>query len=436
MQRLIDDARSIYTAAVQGVQADVLLAGIDWAGLLEKPVSEYKNINVVGMGKAAMAMASAVEHMLKLPVSDGCVVVPKGYAQTLPYPYKTPEKISVLEAAHPVPDHTSEEAAQVLLEIADRSQEGDLLLVLISGGGSSLTSLFAPGVSIDEGQRVVQDLLRCGADITAVNTVRKHISMMGGGRLAKRAMPAEVVALVISDVVGDDLYTIASGPTVGDPARPEDAMRVLRDFNLWERVPASVSAYLNLACNDATLNTPNPDDPLYDRVKTHVIGSNQFALQAACREASRLSYGITIHEEWIQGEARAAGIKLSQFLMDYNGEKPHCFIWGGETTVTVKGKGIGGRNQELALAAALKMDSHRGEVLLLAGGTDGIDGPTEAAGAWVTPMTIPKARQRKRDPRAYLDANDSHTFFLEMNTLLKPGPTHTNVMDVVIGLIR
>lgn len=433
---MIDDARDIYRAAVQGVQADVLLSEVDWENIVDKPFDAYNNVYVVGMGKAAMAMASVVEHVLKVPIKEGCVVIPQGYSNTLPYPHKSPQKINVLEASHPVPDITSEEAAYVLLELADRCEEGDLLLVLISGGGSALTTSFAPGISIEEGKKVVSDLLRSGADIKAFNTVRKHISVMGGGRLAQRAMPAEVVSLVISDVVGDDLSTISSGPTVGDPSVPEDAMRVLRSFDLWDRLPESVVAHLNKACNDSSLSSPSPDNPLFEKVKTMLVGSNKIALEAACREAARRNYHVTIGDAWIEGEARDAGRDLARLLLEHSGDTPHCFIWGGETTVTVKGKGVGGRNQELALAAAFELDSARKSVVLLSGGTDGIDGPTDAAGAWVTPQTIPRALQRKRNPQAYLDANDAYTFFLEMNTLLKPGPTHTNVMDVVVGLIH
>ena len=433
---MIDDARDMYRAAIQGVQADVLLSGVDWENIVDKPFDAYNNVYIVGMGKASMAMASVVEHQLKIPIREGCVVIPKGYSDTLPYPHKLPQKINVLEASHPVPDITSEEAAHVLLELADRCKEDDLLIVLISGGGSALTTYFAEGISMDEGKKVIQDLLRSGADIKALNTVRKHISMMGGGRLARTAMPAEVVSLVISDVVGDDLSTIASGPTVGDPSTPEDAMRVLRTFDLWDRLPGSVVSYLNRSCNDASLHTPSPDNPMFEKVKTLLIGSNKLALEAACREATRRNYQVTIVDSWVEGEAREAGRTLAKHLLNYNGDTPHCFIWGGETTVTVKGKGIGGRNQELALSAAFELDSSRKSIVLLSGGTDGIDGPTDAAGAWVTPNTIPRALQRKRNPEAYLDSNDAYTFFLEMNTLLKPGPTHTNVMDVVIGLIQ
>ena len=436
MQKLIEDARQIFTAGVQGVQADILLADVDWKNVFSKPLEEYNRIFVVGMGKAAMAMASSVEHMLGLPIHEGCVVIPKGYSETLPYPNKTPKKINVLEAAHPIPDNTSEEAAHVLFEMADRCGEGDLFLVLISGGGSSLTTCFAPGIEMEEGKRVVQALMKSGADIHALNTVRKQISLMGGGRLAQRAMPAEVLSLVISDVVGDDLSVIASGPTVGDPSTPEDAMRVLRSFDLWDRLPTSIVDYLNKACNDPSLQTPFPDDPLYQKVNTLLIGSNKMALDAACRQAAALKYEVVVDEQWIDGEARDAGRDLAQFLVKYSGAVPRCFIWGGETTVTVKGKGIGGRNQELALAAALELAGSEKTILLLSGGTDGIDGPTEVAGAWATPATIPRALQRKRNPQAYLDANDAHTFFLEMNALLKPGPTHTNVMDLVIGLIH
>ena len=435
MQRLIDDARGIFRAAIQSVQAYGLIHDLKLDSLLQQPISEYDNIYVIGMGKAAMAMAATVEHDMNLSVTDGCVVVPGGYPETLPYPYKSPRKINVLEAAHPVPDSSSEEAAHVLLEIADKCTNNDLLLVLISGGGSSLTTYFAEGITMEEGQRVVHQLLRAGADITSLNTVRKHISMMGGGRLVKRATPAEVITLVISDVYGDDLSIIASGPTVGDATRPEDAIRVLRKYELWEKIPASITDYLMRACQDNSLNTPDPEDVVYNHVVNKIIGSNNLALLAACREATSRSYEATVMEDWIEGEAREAGAKLARFLKEYSGKKPHCFIWGGETTVTVKGKGIGGRNQELALAAALELDGFEEAILLLSGGTDGIDGPTDAAGAWATPSTIPRARQRKRDPLAYLESNDAYTFFLEMNALLKPGPTHTNVMDIIIGLV-
>ena len=382
-----------------------------------------------------MAMASTIEHETDIPVKDGCVVVPFGYPETLPFPYKSPKKINVLEAAHPVPDDTSEEAAHVLLELADMCQANDLLLVLVSGGGSSLTTHFADGITVEEGQKVVHQLLRAGADISSLNTVRKHISMMGGGRLVKRALPAEIVTLVISDVYGDDLSIIASGPTVGDVSRPEDAVRVLRNYELWEKVPAAVTNYLTNAVEDEALNTPDPSDAAYIDIVNKIIGTNKVALDAACREAVSRSYEATIMDEWIEGEARSAGTQVARYLKNYAGKKPHCFIWGGETTVTVKGKGIGGRNQEFVLAAALELDGAKDSILILSAGTDGIDGPTDAAGAWATPSTIPRARQRKRDPRAYLEANDAYTFFLEMNTLLKPGPTHTNVMDIIIGLV-
>ena len=268
-----------------------------------------------------------------------------------------------------------------------------------------------------------------------MNTVRKHISMLGGGRLARKASPADVVALVVSDVVGDDLSVIASGPTVGDPTRVEDAIRVLRDAELWDRVPVSIREHLVTGQNDASLETPKPDDPLFRRVRTELIGTNRLALDAACREATKRQYRVRIHEDRIEGEARVTGKLLARRLLAENDAGRICHLWGGETTVTVKGKGLGGRNQELALGGAFALEGAVRPILLLCGGTDGIDGPTDAAGAFVTADTLIRARQRKRDPQAYLDANDAYTFFLEMNTLLKPGPTHTNVMDVVVGLV-
>ncbi|MFK7843745.1 MAG: glycerate kinase [Rhodothermales bacterium] len=435
MDGLIDDARAIFLAAVQGVQADVLLDNVDWSELVDKPFDAYNRVVVAGMGKAAMAMAWVVEHKLGDHITEGCVVVPKGYSETLPFPFKQPQKIIVLEAGHPIPDETSEEAAQVLFELAEQCTADDLFLVLISGGGSALTTSFAPGISMADGQKVVQLLMRCGADIRELNTVRKHVSLLGGGRLAQKAAPAEIVSLVISDVVGDDLSVIASGPTVGDPTTFDDAIRVLRSYDLWDEVPVSVREYLLRGKADPTLDTPKPDSPVFSQVKTRLIGTNKHALDAACREAAKRQYEVKVHKSWVEGEARVAGEQLAEALLSTTEQRPVCHLWGGETTVTVKGKGVGGRNQELALGSAFALEGDSRKVLLLSGGTDGIDGPTDAAGAYATPGTLSRARQRKRDPQAYLDANDAYTFFLEMNTLLKPGPTHTNVMDIVVGLV-
>ena len=434
MQQLIDDARAIFLAAVQGVQADVLLENVNWDELIEKPISDYKRVVVAGMGKAAMAMAWVVEKKFRDHIHEGCVVVPSGYSDTLPYPFKRPQKINVLEGGHPIPDQSSEDAAAVLFELAESCGEDDLFLVLISGGGSALTTSFAPGISLEDGQLVVQQLLRCGADIRELNTVRKHISLLGGGRLAQKAAPANIVALVISDVVGDDLSVIASGPTVGDPTTFEDAIGVLHHYDLWQRTPASVREYLSKGKESPDLETPDESDGVFDKVKTLLIGTNRDALDAACREATKREYEVQIHENWVEGEARQAGQSLAEAIRTNNNERPVCHLWGGETTVTVKGKGLGGRNQEVALGGAFALEGSKRKLLLLSGGTDGIDGPTDAAGAYVTPHTLTKARERKRDPQAFLDANDAYTFFLELNTLIKPGPTHTNVMDVIIGL--
>ncbi|MEM8488757.1 MAG: glycerate kinase [Bacteroidota bacterium] len=435
MQELIDDARAIFLAAVQGVQADVLLDQVAWEDLTTRSFGEYRRVVVAGMGKAAMAMAWVVENKLGDDLAEGCVVVPKGYSETLPYPFKRPQKINVLEAGHPVPDQTSEDAAHVLLELASNCTAEDLFIVLISGGGSALTMAFADGISLVDGQQTVSQLLRCGADIRELNTVRKHLSLLGGGRLAQRGMPAETVALVISDVIGDDLSVIASGPTVGDPTTFDDAIRVLRTYNLWEKVPASVRAHLEQGAKDPAFETPKPESTLFENVQTHLIGTNRDALKAACREAARRHYDVKIHEEWVEGEARIAGETLAESIMTGDAQGPVCHLWGGETTVTVKGKGMGGRNQELVLGSAFKIEGAGKNLLLLSGGTDGIDGPTDAAGAFATPKTLQLARQRKRDPQAFLNDNDAYTFFLEMNSLLKPGPTHTNVMDVVVGLV-
>ncbi len=431
---LIADARAIFAAAVRAAQADVLLTQTPWTEWTPRPLDRYRRIVVVGMGKAALAMASVVEMQLGNQIATGAVVVPHGYVETLPSLFAFPKRIEVLEGGHPIPDEGSLQAARRILELAEDCGEEDLLLVLISGGGSALCTDFAPPVTLADAQVTFQLLLASGADIYELNAVRKHLSRIGGGRLARAAAPADVLALVISDVVGDEVSVIASGPTVPDPTTFAEAIAVLRRYGLWHRVPESVRIRLEAGMNNPFLETPKLADPRFARVVTRLVGTNRRALEAAADEARKRGYSVWIVSDRLTGEAREVGPHLVARLRAICETRPVCLLWGGETTVTLRGSGQGGRNQELVLAAALAMEGWEVEAVLLSGGTDGRDGPTDAAGAWATPRTIPEARRQGLDPLAYLDRNDAYPFFKALNQLLITGPTHTNVMDVQVAL--
>ena len=441
-EQRIADVRAIYEAAVRAVQARTLLRQIDLDEHLRRPLSAYRRMVVLGAGKASMAMAGALEEQLGEAVMEGIVVVPHGYRQTLPGTERMPHRIEVVEAGHPVPDEVGLQAATRALEKAEACGADDLVLVLISGGGSALWPAVAPGLALADVQAVSKRLLESGAAIQEINAVRKHLSRIKGGRLAAAAYPADVLALVLSDVVGNDLSTIASGPTVPDAYTFGQAVDVLRRYALWDRVPEAVRAHLASGVEDPTMETPKPGSEIFEQTRTVLIGSNRTALEAARREADVRGYDTQIVADGVTGEAREVGRELARVALDPPDTKklasdvrPVCLIWGGETTVTVRGDGRGGRNQEVALAAALALDGAPREVVFLSGGTDGIDGPTDAAGAWSTPQTVSEARQRGLDPEAFLQNNDAYSFFEALGALLKPGPTHTNVMDIQVALI-
>ena len=441
-QQHIADVRGIYEAAVRAVQARALFGQIDLDAYLRRPLSDYRRVVVVGTGKASMAMAGALEEKLGETDLEGLVVVPHGYRQTLPGTERMPHRTEVVQAGHPVPDEAGVRAAEQVLDRVEACGEGDLVLVLISGGGSALWPAPAPGLALADVQDVSKRLLESGATIHEINTVRKHLSRIKGGRLAEAAYPADVLALVLSDVVGDDLSIIASGPTVPDLSMFAQAADVLRQYDLWSQVPDAVRAHLTSGAEDPAMETPKPGSEAFERAQTVLIGSNRTALEAARREADVRGYAAQIVADGVTGEAREVGRELARVALDppdasrlASDVRPRCLIWGGETTVTVRGQGKGGRNQEMMLAAALTLEGVPRQVVFLSGGTDGIDGPTDAAGAWVTTRTALEARQRGLDPEAFLQNNDAYSFFEAVGALLKPGPTHTNVMDVQVALV-
>ena len=380
---------------------------------------------VIGAGKASGAMAKAVEDVWEGPL-EGLVVT--RYGHRLPT-----ERIQVVEAAHPVPDAAGREAAARILELVQGLSEDDLVLCLISGGGSALLALPAEGVSLEDKQAVNKALLKSGATIGEMNAVRKHLSAIKGGRLAVAAAPAKVVALMISDVPGDDPSVIASGPTVPDPSTIAEAKAILDKYRI--EVPPSVLARLN----SPEAETPKPGHPAFARVTNIMIATPQMSLEAAAKVARNEGVTPVILGNAIEGEARDVGLVhagIARQCAEHGqpAEPPCVLLSGGETTITLKGKGKGGRNTEFLLALAIALDGKPG-IYALAGDTDGIDGSENNAGALITPDTLARARAAGLDAKAMLEDNDPYTFFKGIGDLLMTGPTLTNVNDFRAVLI-
>ena len=394
---------------------------------------DFDHIYLVGAGKAAMPMAEAIGEVLRDYLSNG-VIITKYHHIDRPLP----DQLRVHEAGHPIPDDQSVAATRDLAALLDQVTPRDLVFCVISGGGSALMTLPADDITLADLQATTQLLLRAGATIQQINTIRKHLDTIKGGGLARLVHGAPIVSLILSDVIGDDLSVIASGPTVPDPSTFANAWRVIDQFDLADQIPGSVRARLERGLFGEIPDTPKPGDPLFDRVQTVIIGSNAQAAQAAEKTARQLNFNPLLLSTQIQGEARevakvAAAIAKEIALYNRPAPKPACIILGGETTVTVKGSGLGGRNQELALAAALAIDGLP-NVLIAALGTDGTDGPTDAAGAIATGETVGRARAIGFDAQAYLAKNDAYHFFQALGDLIITGPTGTNVNDLLFVL--
>ncbi len=395
-------------------------------------LSRLDRIVVVGAGKAAAAMAAATDGVLADRPLDGLVVVKDLEGPRL-------HRIGVVEAGHPIPDRRGEEAAEEILGLVRRAGATDLVLCLVSGGGSALMPSPVPGVQLAEKQAVTRLLLEAGATINELNAVRKHLSRLKGGQLARAAHPAPVVALLLSDVVGDPLDVIASGPTAADPTTFGDALGIIGRFGLRGRVPAAVLGHLEAGAAGRVPETPKPGDPVLAGVTNLVIGNNSLVVDAAAAEARRLGFTPLVLTRRLRGEAREAARVFAAILAEAaeSGRPvpaPACLIAAGETTVTVRGNGRGGRCQEFALTLASDLLPLR-DVVVLAAGTDGSDGPTEAAGAVVDTETLARARAAGLDVRVALAANDSHRFFEGLGDLVTTGPTGTNLMDLYLGVL-
>jgi glycerate-2-kinase len=425
-----------YQAALYAVQprklvqsALVLNDSILKVGNLSFDLQTFKHIYVVGGGKASGEMASALEQMLGKWITQGIVNIPKG---TKP---KT-EKIKLHEASHPVPDEAGVLGAKQMLQIAKQASEDDLLICLISGGGSSLMPLPREGVRLEDKQELTKILLKSGAAIAEVNTVRKHLSAFKGGNLAKQAYPATVLNLIISDVVGDGLGDIASGPTVPDKSTFQDAVNILRNYKIWDTTPATVKKVLLKGINCEVDETPKPGDPTFEKVHNVIIGNNLSACNAVKQYFETQKIETCRITEPLEGEASQVAKSLAQKICKTVADEPKtvCLITGGETTVTVKGKGVGGRNQEFALAMALQLRGLEGFVFASLS-TDGVDGPTDAAGAIIDGTTLTRAEQMGLNPEWFLQNNDSYHFFSGLKDLVLTGHTGTNVNDLAIALI-
>jgi len=394
-------------------------------------LNRYERVVVVGAGKATAPMARAVEQRLGRWLHSGFVVVKHGHGLSM-------KRIIVAEAGHPVPDRPGQRAAAKLCAIAAELDRRDLLIVLLSGGASSLLPAPVIGITLADKQRTTERLLRCGATIREINTVRKHLSRIKGGRLAELT-EATIVTLILSDVLGDDLSAIASGPTAPDPTTYQDAVAILKGYRIWQAVPLRVRQHLDRGCQGFVRETPKPGSSLLRRVHHHIVGNNATAITALTRAAREAGLRTLVHTLTLTGEAREAGKRFGSMARSIVREgnplqRPCCIVAGGETTVTVTGSGKGGRAQEFAAAAALEI-AGLAKVWVVAIGTDGTDGPTDAAGAVVDGNTMARAQRLSVDLKSALKRHNTYPALKRLHQLILTGPTGTNVNDLYLLLV-
>ena len=397
-------------------------------------LNNIDKIIVVGGGKASIPMAEALEDILHNRITHGIVNTIHEVANQGDL-----KLIKVNGAAHPIPDKSGVKGVRSMLKMVSTLNENDLVFTLISGGGSSLMPLPADNIRLEEIQIVTDKLLRAGATINELNSVRKHLSAFKGGQLARKIFPARTIGLILSDVIGDPLDTIASGPTAPDDSFFKDAVNVLRKYDLWNQIPENVKKRLEMGVDGMIVETPKTGDKIFERVENFIVANNLTAAEAGATKASEIGYNVQVLSTFIEGEARQLGLFLGGISkgLIYNGNPlptPAAIIMGGETTVKVSGNGKGGRNQEVVLSSIKMIEGLK--TLIASVGTDGIDGPTEAAGAIADGQTFSKTKSMKLDPLLYLNNNDSFSFFEEISDLIITGPTRTNVNDLSIILAR
>ena len=440
----LDNLVKIYWEAVHAVDPEKLIAArvkkkggtlvIDLPeGAIVEDLSRYREIIILGIGKASARMAAAMELVLDDEITRGFVITKYGHAVPT-------QKIKVLEAGHPIPDENSLRGAETLAQIAREADDKTLIINLISGGGSALFCLPAGDVTLADKIQTTRLLLACGADIDEMNCIRKHLSRVKGGGLAKIVCPARLVNLILSDVIGDRIDSIASGITAPDPTTFSNALAIVRKYSLEDKFPPAVTEHLMRGERGIIPETPKQGEPAFKNTINAILGNNTLACQAALKQAQALGYNAHVLTTTLTGEASEAGIMLAQMAGGLiagknNSTNKSMLISGGETIVTIRGEGKGGRNQEMALAFACEL--HRLQpgtqnVYFLSAGTDGSDGPTDAAGALVNPELMEEMKNIAGTAKAHLAQNDSYNFFAKTGCLFQTGPTYTNVCDIQI----
>lgn len=398
---------------------------------------DLRNINqvfLVGAGKAGQPMVSAVQKILGTRLAEGYVIVKEGYATKV----DAADKVEIIEAGHPVPDSRGVIGTEKIIQLLENTRPDDLVICLISGGGSALMVSPVKGVTLQDLQRLTGLLLASGATINEINVLRKHLDRVKGGQIARYASPAKLICLILSDVVGDPLDVIASGPTVPDQSTFKDALSILERYRISEQIPLSIIDHLKQGRDGKVDETPKPGEQTFSRVNNLIVGSNRTATHAALQQAQLEGFNTSILTNYIQGEANQVGKVFAAILKQMSDEnqpipRPACLIVGGETTVTKQGGGLGGRNQEIALSAVRDL-AGLNDVALITLATDGGDGPTEAAGAVVTGETYQRAQNQNMDPHTFLADNNAYNFFKPLDDLLITGPTQTNVNDLAFLL--
>ncbi len=438
-KKLRKDALAIFKAGVKAVDPviavkryfrveDGILSVENWT----YDLADYKRIYVVGAGKASAAMAQPIEEILSDRISGGTVNVKYGHDVPL-------KIINVNEAGHPVPDEAGLKGTKQIIKLLQQTGDKDIVICLISGGGSALLPCPVDELTLEDKQLVTKCLLEICAPIQEINAVRKHISKVKGGQLARLVYPSTLISLILSDVIGDKLDSIASGPTAPDSSTFKDCLHILDKYNIKQKIPSGVLEHLERGAKGEIKETPKAGDPSFKKTQNVIVGNNVMAVKAAKEKARELKYHSLIHSTFVEGEAKEAAkvhAALAKEILSTDSPvpRPACVVSGGETTVTIRGKGFGGRNQEFVLAAAIEIDGLE-DVVILSGGTDGTDGPTDAAGALADGETVRRAKVQGMDAEHHLRENDSYHFFKPLGDLIITGPTFTNVMDLQLVLV-
>ncbi|SCN47459.1 D-glycerate 2-kinase [methanotrophic endosymbiont of Bathymodiolus azoricus (Menez Gwen)] len=401
-----------------------------------KRSGNWQKIYVIAFGKAACSMAKAAQEIIPAQLLAQPILAITNYENVTEL-----ANIEILGANHPLPDQTGFVAAQRIAKIAQQAQQGELVLALVSGGGSALIPFPADGISLNEKIATTDLLLASGATINEINCVRKHLSQIKGGGLAKFTAPADLHALILSDVLGDKLSDIASGPTIADDTTFNDAIQVFKDKNIWHKITQNVQTHLENGAQGIISETAKTGDAIFNNTGHTLCGSNTISLQATSQMAQNLAYDLHLYSDQLSGEAKHIAEDLviyAQALLSSGINKPNAILAGGETTVTITGTGLGGRNQEMALAFAIAAEKHQlnANWVFLSGGTDGRDGPTDAAGGIVDQQTIARMRNATIEPKQYLANNDAYHALQISEDLLITGATGTNVADLQILLIQ